>query len=362
MRIGKWLSLGVIPALLCSCSLLPQEEEYVSTPTIRAYTQAEYELSYVQFGDVILNENIPCSFLPVSTQSLSFPVSGILYDEILVQEGDLVEKGQLLGQLDMSGLEESVLKAEEEIASLERSAAYLREQCALETDAQARTLAAMTPEQAASARTPEDVQEDYGARITAVEDSIAISRLRLEEQQAQLAQRQLYADIDGAVTYVRKYDEGTRSVEGELVISIADAGTSVFSGATLNYDLLPEGKLVTINSNKESLPAVVVSAASLGLEETFSEKGAKTLYFQLQAPSMNLESGDRGTLVLTLAESHDTLFITSEALHSVDGRHFVYQMDENGLKTMVDVEIGLVTTRYVEILSGLSEGDNVILD
>ena len=362
MRFGKWLSLAVVPALLCSCSLLPQEEEYISTPTIRSYTQAEYKLSYVQYGDVTLTENISCRYLPVSSQTLSFNVGGVYYDEIFVQKGDLVQKGQLLAQLDVSGLDESIEALQLRIASLERSIRNLNEQSDLAADAQSRLLATLSAQEAKHEKTPEEIREQYDAQIQTLKDDLEVSRLRPEEEQTKLEQRRLYAGIDGAVTYVRKLEQGSRSVEGELVVSIADAGTSVFSGATKNYELLPEGTEVSIYCSKEYLPATVVSAESLGLEEKIGEKGEKTLYFQLLSPNAALESNDRGTLILTLDQSKDTLYIEIDALYTVGERTFVYHMDEDGLKQMIDVEIGLVTPFYVEILSGLSEGDNVILD
>jgi len=362
LRFAKWLALAALPAFLCSCSLLPQEEEYLSKPTLRSYFQAEYELSYVQFGDVTLTENISCKYLPATTESLAFNVGGVYFDEIFVEKGDLVQKGQLLAQLDVSGLEESIEQRKESIAALERSIRNLEEQCELAVSAQERLLCALDPSQAAAQTTPEEVREGYQKQLVPLEDELSISRMRLEEEQAKLEQRRLYAGIDGAVTYVRNVDRTMRSSEGELIISLADASSSVFTGATLNYDLLPEGAEVSIYSQKEYMPATIVSAQSLGLEESYTKKGEKTLYFQLHTPNAMLETNDRGTLVLTLDQRTDTLFIEKDALYTVGERTFVYHMDEKGLKQMIDVEVGLTTPFYVEILSGLSEGDNVIMD
>lgn len=360
MRIGKWISLGIIPALLCSCSLLPQEEEYVRKPMIRSYVQAEYDLSYVQFGDVVLTENIACKYMPVSTQQLCFTVGGVYYDEIYVEKGDLVQKGDLVAQLEVSGLDEEIESLQKQMEDMYRSISNLQEQRALAVDSQRRILAAMSSAQAAGQKTPEELRAEYDEQIETIEENLEIYAMRLEEAQAELAERSLYAGIDGAVTFVRKIEEGTKSVEGDLVVSIADATNSVFSAETANYDLLLEGTIVSIFTNKEYWPAEVVSAQALGLEEEYSKTGKKTVYFRLTTPNADLESGDRGSLTLVIAESRDTLYIPKGALHTVEGRNFVYQMDEQGLKTMVDVEIGLTTNNYVEILSGLAEGDNVI--
>ena len=46
---------------------------------------------------------------------------------------------------------------------------------------------------------------------------------------------------------------------------------------------------------------------------------------------------------------------------TVDGRSFVYVLGDDGLRHMVDVEIGLSTGSQTEIVSGLNEGDEIIL-
>lgn len=42
-------------------------------------------------------------------------------------------------------------------------------------------------------------------------------------------------------------------------------------------------------------------------------------------------------------------------------KRFVYVQDENGLRAMAEVETGFEADGFVEILSGLEEGDAVIL-
>jgi hypothetical protein len=61
-----------------------------------------------------------------------------------------------------------------------------------------------------------------------------------------------------------------------------------------------------------------------------------------------------------LAASYNVLRVPAIGVHSVDGRYFVYVL-EDGLRRMRTVEIGLVTHNFVEIISGLAEGDVVVI-
>ena len=359
MRRGKWLALAIGAMWLCSCSLLPAEKEQRSVPVIRGYTQPEYTLSYAQWGDVVLTEVISCRYMPVSVEMLAFPIGGEYYGGVYVQKGDIVHKGDLLAELDTQGLDERISTAEADIASREMEIRHLAERRDLEVANRRSLLAA---DASASQESAEDLAVRWDTRIRAAKESLAVAQERLEELRASLAQRRLYAGIDGAVTYVRTISDGARSVEGEAFVRVADASNSVFFGQTENWELLPDGASVTLTIKHEDVEARVVSAESLGLpDEGINNKGQKTVYFRLAAPDGTLESGDRATLTLLLAQSQDTLYIPAKALHSVSGRTFVYQKDERGLKVMVDVEVGLVTNSLVEILSGLEAGDNVIL-
>ena len=54
------------------------------------------------------------------------------------------------------------------------------------------------------------------------------------------------------------------------------------------------------------------------------------------------------------------LSISKNALHSLDDEYYVYYVDENGLRQMKTVEVGLIGNSHVEIISGLTEGEQII--
>ena len=68
-----------------------------------------------------------------------------------------------------------------------------------------------------------------------------------------------------------------------------------------------------------------------------------------------------GTLTLTLDTREDVLYVSADAISSAEGRSFVYYIDEQGMRRMQEVEVGLETGKLTEILSGLDEGDEIIL-
>jgi hypothetical protein len=61
-----------------------------------------------------------------------------------------------------------------------------------------------------------------------------------------------------------------------------------------------------------------------------------------------------------LDRSENTIVISNNLIKKVDGEKVVYVL-KNGEKTAVPVEIGLSTGSQSEIISGISEGDELVL-
>ena len=75
-----------------------------------------------------------------------------------------------------------------------------------------------------------------------------------------------------------------------------------------------------------------------------------------------LESGNTGAVNVVLDERKGVLYTLAEAVKTANGQRIVYCLDENGMKIMKNVETGLEAGEWIEIVSGLEEGDSVVLD
>ena len=84
-------------------------------------------------------------------------------------------------------------------------------------------------------------------------------------------------------------------------------------------------------------------------------------YFTPDDAAAALADGDRGAVTLELDRREDVLYVNASAVKRMDDKRFVYVQDENGLRAMAEVETGFEAGGFVQILSGLEEGDAVIL-
>lgn len=348
-------------ALTTSCSLLPEEETFSTAPLIREYEREEFKLAFAERGDMVLTEKISCTYVPVKTEILRYPVGGIYYDEAFVNVGDSVEVGQLLAQLNLAGIEEKVISSKQQINKINIRIAALEENRALALE---RVRIQMKGSPASEMQEAlREVNDQYDAELQALEDSLYLNEVQLAEYELQLSQRQLRAGIAGTVTYVRNVSSGDRSVAGERFITVADSTMSLFRAETDHWHLFEPGQEYTITVSKNEYESIVASEEELGLPTTEKVEGEKGyVYFRLKKPAFDLEDGDRGTLVMVLDSRTDVLKVPESAVTSANGQYIVYYQDEQGMKTYKPIEVGLFAEKMVEIVSGLTEGESVIVE
>ena len=165
------------------------------------------------------------------------------------------------------------------------------------------------------------------------------------------------------MTYVRDFDTEDLSVAGEWFMTIADTTTSLFKAETKLWNYFEPGDEHIVTVDETEYETVVVSETEIGLEETDKQEGEKCcVYLKLKDPVLDLEEQESGTMILILDSRTDVLMVPKSAVSTANGQSIVYYQDENGLKTYKQVETGLTADGMVEIISGLTEGESVIVE
>jgi len=346
--------------LLTSCSLLPEEETFSTKPVVHEYEPEAYTFTTVIRNDMQLSRRINCNYVPLQSVDLKFPVGGIQYDEVFVQVGDTVSAGQLLAQLKLDGAEDYVESCKRTLEKLQLRLVALEENYTLNRERQLQLLRWALKEDREEALSAIDQQYIWDREQLL--DEIHIQELYLAEYESQLADRQLYAPFDGAITYIRDYREGDTAVAGDRFITIADASLSLFRLSTEYWNLFQPGDEYIIKVAMNEYEAIVASEEELGLPVTEKNIGDKCyVYLKLKYPAFDLEGGDLGSLNLVLESRENVLTLNKNAVSSINGEPIVYYTDENGVRTYKFVEIGLETSNMVEIISGVVENERVIV-
>ena len=337
---------------LSGCFLLPKEAATPELPLVTPYSGEEYITSQVIRGDFSLVKEVTFSFQATRREKLKFSVPGKEYGAIQVSVGDIVEEGQLVAWLDVSDVEQRIEKVETEIARLtiklnEAETAY---QLALETERL----------QGSGSTVSSDAR---AADIAFYEASLELQEGKLAELETERESLRLYATIGGTVTYAKSLTSDAISNKNDTVVTITDTASSVFSTLTDLYELFPIGDKVTVMSDGVEYPCVVRDPAELGMEtpESSKEQGRESVCLEVIGAETPSGNSAKGTVTLVLDSREDVLMIPKHAVFKVEDTYYVYYQDESGLKNAREIQCGLENDKWIEVISGLEEGDSVIM-
>lgn len=352
--------LGVV-LLLGGCGMIGKEEE-VRPDLIKEQNKVDKEQSYqmadVQRGDVSFDNTILCKAYCDEEESMKFGISGVDYGMTYVDVGDEVKKGDLLAELSMEGVEEDLnaAKQEYEIAKLEYSN-YDTQIADARRIGQLNNMSKSEIEEQVRGLT--DSKTSCGANLQ-------LARTRYDEAAEEKRKRQIYAPMDGVITFLfdpevvkKTQKEGDPPVVSNMDTEFVrmSSGNYHFRADTEDYSNYKIGDVVEIDINGQSYKAKIVTDEKL----ENSEKDIHRLTFDLLEAGFRIEAQSTGSVKTPVTTARNALYVEKEAIVSIDGKQYVYLLNEDNIRSIQEVKVGMSNDTYTVIESGVSEGQKVIL-
>jgi len=329
--------IGLVAAIggaLAGCSLLPKEEEALKPPLVKP-AQENYTTRNVEKGTVVKAISGSGTFESVSTDVIQLTGQGGRIDKVVVRAGDQVKKGDALVQLLLDGLD---LQLKEQELSLER-AKYAYQQ-ARGADKQAQRIASL---------------------------QLEIEQIKYDRLLEQFNSRQLTANIDGTVVFVDSLEEGDYVEPYRTLVTVADPAKLRISLRVDNSgDIreVNEGAAAEVKvGDTTAIGKVVQTPASSPAtpNKELAEKYAKTLYIELPELPEAADIGKLADVRIITQQRDNVVKIPKSGLRSYLGRNFVRVLEDDKKLREIDVEPGLSNSTEVEIISGLEEGQVIVL-
>ena len=338
--------------LLAGCSLLPVEEAR-PTLVVQATKDVDYNVETVKREDLVNSKLIYCTYVQLKDESLSFHLEGKKVKNVYVETGSAVKKGDLIAELDLGNAVEDIKNLEYQIHTNEIQIKYTKtlKNLGLEKEEELHKQGIITKE--AYNESVENIEKKYKSSINQYEDTLYIDKLRMNTYDELRETSKIYAGIDGMVSFVKDNLEGSYATLEEKVIRIIDNSHCAFRVETEYAPYFIDGDIVQIEmglSGEDVYEAVVSHDA----------QNEEIVYFELLEPNFNLSVGVRGTINLILEQKDDVLTISNRALRKAEGFNYVYYINEDGIRSMKEVAVGMKGNNSVEITSGLEFGDVVI--
>jgi RND family efflux transporter MFP subunit len=374
-----WLAVGGVgPVLFAAgaCSR-PQATSEVSTePTVA--------VAKVARGDVTQTLTVTAEFRPFQEIDVHAKVAGYV-KSINVDVGDRVQTGQLLAVLEIPELQDEqqqdeagVRRAEEEVnrarADLERT------ESAHEVAHISSTRLSGVLKARPNLVAQQDIDEATGrdrvaeaqvatakAALAAADEQLAISKASLNKTKTLLAYAQITAPFAGVITH-RYADTGAMIQAGTSSQTQAMPLVKLSQNSVLRLTIpVPESAAPHVHLG-ESVDVTVPALRKtfVGQVSRFADKldeQTRTMHTEVDVknPDLVLVPGMYASAALTLAAKNGVVTVPVEAVDRNGAQANVVVVDASHKTAVRPIELGVEMPDRVEVVSGLQEGDLVLL-
>lgn len=323
----------------------------------------EYDTEQPFYSSIMKKAVATGKLNPEEEIELKPQISGIV-DKLMVEEGDIVQKGDLIAKIRVVPNEQSLVSARSRINSAKLSfdnakILYDRNKSLFEKGV-------------ISKQDFENSELSYNqareALNQAQNDFQIIKRGSLSGGSS--ANTNIVAQIPGTILEI-PIREGDQVIEsntfnaGTTIATVADMTKMIFEGKVDESEVgkLEEGKDIKVvlgALNEKEFEAKLTFVAPKGVEENGAVQFTIKADVQVEQ-STNIRAGYSANAEIEL-ESQDSLFCIKESLlqfNRITEKPFVEILKEDGKFKKVDVELGLSDGINVQIKEGLEEEDKV---
>ncbi len=368
-------ALLTLPGLgFLGCKSKPPEPAPTATASVAPVTR----------GDLASTLSVAGEFQPYQEVDLHAKVSGYIR-RINVDIGDRVRKGQIIATLEVPELNAQVAGSQAEIRHSQSEIARAQSGVSLAKANYAAVHAAYTRLAEAAKKRPgliaEQELDDARARDQDAEAKVDVAKSSVDSSQQQLgvstADNQRIAALQG-------YSVVTAPFNGVVTMRYADLGSLIQAGTASNTQSMPVIKLAQSDLLRLRMPVpeedvpfikvggdVTMKLQSTG--KTFSGKivrftrelatSTRTMLAEVDVPNpdLALSTGMTAEAMVVLQQQKAVLTVPAGAVLKGDGQAHVLVVGKDNKVQVVPVTLGIQGANRVEIVTGLSEGQSVIV-
>lgn len=375
--------------LYTGCYFFPKEEE-VLAPPLKEPQKIEYKTIKVQRGNIEKRINGTAYFVSDLQTDVYFTERGGRIKSINVKNGDMVNEGDVLIELETDDLEKQIFQQElnleklklnttQTMSNLERSIKLsemeledLREKLneintIIENLDEGVKLQDIMPN--VDVKEIEDQikrkefllegqKEEYENYKTSAELDIKTVELQIENLKNELAKTKLISPVSGKIVWLTSAKAGETVYTYSNLVRIADVNRLKLKYTGDNLSDFKMGAMVEVKiDDKDYTGKVVMIPSTAPIDADDSIRRSVLIEVENLPPGVKL--GDSARISLLLDRKENVIVIPRNMLHGFMGQKTVYVL-EDGLKKDRTVETGIENATEVEITKGLEEGEEII--
>ncbi|MCH5325438.1 MAG: efflux RND transporter periplasmic adaptor subunit [Eubacterium sp.] len=314
------VALCITAGSLSGCYFFPEEEKLLDPPVLKV-EEVTYS-TYRAVKKTIVSRAVASGYVVSRMQrNVSFTEMDGNIKTVYVKAGDVVKEGDLIAEYNTGDLQYKLRNQELKV----QQAQIKYNNSGSETDRLQLEMEKNTLDQ---------LQHEYdGSRI--------------------------YAPCDGTVSFAERLKPGEKVSAYKVIATIIDP-SDIYIEASVNEDRkFTKGQTVTITIGEEEYEGTVVKTPVEAKEDGDEKTNVIYVEFKGDLPSFT-KVGDVADVSYIKDQAEDAIVIPKYIVKTLSGQNFV-EVFKDGVKTEVQVELGITNATEVQVLSGLNEGDEVVV-
>jgi len=358
-KVVMCICLCLIGTSLFGCGKKAEDNTVIVTEKTEE-EETTFETAQVKRGKVVSEVNISCQYSPREKIECAFTGTKREIVEVLVEEGDLVTKGQVLARQDVDEYEDLLKEQEHELEMAKLQLTHIQEAQSFDLKLLDQEFGYVNEEDRDMAEynsRKADLEREYGYDITDCNDRITVAEMRISEYRTKVEEGVLRAPVDGVVVLSRISSVGKVSDPKTSVVNLIKDGDLTFiSNEVEKAEYLQDGEIYEVLVGKGE------TQKRIEVTPTDRDQWEENIYFEILMPDLNLEKGVKAELWIQLDEKDNVLYVPNEAVYQMEDKYYVYTITNEGLRNIQYVTIGLQGRAVTEIKDGLTEGQYVIIN
>lgn len=382
MKKNKKIKYIILVLVLC---LLPIIYYYFA---VKSSNKPNYITTSVRKGDIEDSVLATGSISALKTVSVGSQATGQI-KTLNVKLGQKVKKGDLIAQLDSETQKDSLKDAQSSLENYE--AQLVSKKIALEKDKiKYNRQTEMFKNQATSQENVDDAKitlEQARADVVQIQTEISQAKNSVNTAQVNLSYTKISSPIDGVIVSVPVTEGQTVNAvqSSPTIVEIAQLETvlikpeiaesdviRVKAGMPLYFTILGDSDkkyystLKSIDPGPKSLSDNTSTTTSTSSSSSSSSDSSSGIYyyglFEVPNPDGRFRISMTAQVSIILASAHDALIIPSNAVKKdPQGNNTVSILDKKGVISKKVVKVGIDNNIDAQIISGLSEGEEIVL-
>jgi HlyD family secretion protein len=278
--------------------------------------------------------------------------------QIAVADAQVTEAQQALDKLKVGPSAEDIRQAEEGVALAKADLDKIKKGATAD-----QIKAAQAKVDSAQANLDSVKGGATSTDIAILEQQVALAQLSVDDANAQLAEARLVAPMDGTILTI-DLDAGQTVGGYQPVATVADTNSLRIKADVDEIDVgrVSVGQAVTVTL--DTYPGVKMAGKVEALAPGATQKEGSTAYQATvsftPAEGVVPREGMAANVDITAQRKDNVLLLPNRAFETVGNRQYV-TISDNGSSRKVEVETGLSNNTDTEVVSGLEEGQTVVL-